>query len=337
MRVTDSASISATAAVSLTINPRRDHTTSSLPAGVLELLIPGVAAAGGSPPYAWSVSSEFWATVLGANGTISGTPLSSGPFSFSAQVTDSAGTKMTGTLRSRSYPRRQITTSSLAYTSGAVTPRRQPGTAPLPGPRLRSLPPGLAVDSGGTIRGTPTAAGSYTFSVRVTDRVGATATRGYSLTINAAVVIETSSLADALIGAPYSQQLRADAGTPPYLWSLTSGALPDGITLDSAGSLSGTPAAVGSFGFTLRVADGSRAFSERQFQITTAAGLIITTAPVLPPATVGLQYGQSLEAAGGRAPYVWSISSGGLPAGVTLNTATGARRSPSAAGPFNSR
>jgi hypothetical protein len=193
------------------------------------------------------------------------------------------------------------------------------------------------VDSGGTIRGTPTAAGSYTFSVRVTDRVGATATRGYSLTINAAVVIETSSLADALIGAPYSQQLRADAGTPPYLWSLTSGALPDGITLDSAGSLSGTPAAVGSFGFTLRVADGSRAFSERQFQITTAAGLIITTAPVLPPATVGLQYGQSLEAAGGRAPYVWSISSGGLPAGVTLNTATGARRSPSAAGPFNSR
>jgi hypothetical protein len=248
---------------------------------------------------------------------------------------------MTGTLVIQILPPAvQITTSSLpAYTAGASytqTLTATGGTAPFTWSLgSGSLPPGLAVDSGGTIRGTPTAAGSYTFSVRVTDRVGATATRGYSLTINAAVVIETSSLADALIGAPYSQQLRADAGTPPYLWSLTSGALPDGITLDSAGSLSGTPAAVGSFGFTLRVADGSRAFSERQFQITTAAGLIITTAPVLPPATVGLQYGQSLEAAGGRAPYVWSISSGGLPAGVTLNTATGALGGvPSAAGAF---
>ena len=157
-----------------------------------------------------------------------------------------------------------------------------------------------------------------------------------AITINGAVSIETSSLADALIGAPYSQQLRADAGTPPYAWSLTSGALPDGITLDSSGgSLSGTPTAVGSFGFTLRVVDSVRAFAERQFQITTAAGLIITTAPVLAPATVGLQYGQSLDAAGGRPPYVWSISSGGLPAGVTLNTATGALGGvPSAAGAF---
>ena len=92
---------------------------------------------------------------------------------------------------------------------------------------------------------------------------------------------------------------------------------------------------MGSFGFTLRVTDSVRAFAERQFQITTAAGLIITTAPVLPPATVGLQYGQTLDAAGGRPPYVWSISSGGLPAGITLNTATGALGGvPSAAGPF---
>src|SRR6185369_14476885 len=170
---------------------------------------------------------------------------------------------------------------------------------------------------------------------RVTDRAGASATRGYSITINGAVVIETSSLTDALIGTSYSQQLRADAGTPPYAWSLTSGAMPDGITLDSAGSLSGTPTAVGSFGFTLRVVDAARASAERQFQITTAAGLIITTAPVLAPATVGLQYGQSLDAAGGRPPYVWSISSGGLPAGITLNAATGALGGiPSAAGAF---
>jgi hypothetical protein len=170
----------------------------------------------------------------------------------------------------------------------------------------------------------------------VTDRAGATATKGYAITINGAVSIETNSLADALIGAAYSQPLRAAAGTPPYSWSVTSGAMPDGITLDSSGStLSGTPTAVGSFHFTLHVEDSVHAFAERQFQITTAAGLIITTAPVLPPATVGLPYAQPLDAAGGKAPYVWSISSGGLPAGVTLNTATGALGgTPSAAGTF---
>ena len=104
----------------------------------------------------------------------------------------------------------------------------------------------------------------------------------------------------------WSALLAAATGRPPgrrlTSWSLTSGALPDGITLDSSGgSLSGTPTVVGSFRFTLRAADSVHAFAERQFQITTAAGLIITTAPVLAPATVGLQYGQSLDAAGGRA------------------------------------
>ena len=66
------------------------------------------------------------------------------------------------------------------------------------------------------------------------------------------------------------------------------------------GTLSGTPSVVGSFRFTLRVEDSVHAFAERAFQITTAAGLIITTAPVLAPATVGLQYGQSLDARRGK-------------------------------------
>jgi hypothetical protein len=257
------------------------------------------------------------------------------------QVTDSLGSKTTNAFAIQVQPPAvQITTSSLpAYTTGTSYTQTLTATGGTPpfswSLGSGSLPPGLALDSGGTIRGTATAAGSYTFSVRVTDRAGANATRGYSITINGAVVIETSSLADALIGTSYSQQLRADAGTPPYVWSLTSGAMPDGITLDSAGGLGGTPTAVGSFGFTLRVVDAARAFAERQFQITTAAGLIITTAPILAPATVGLQYGQSLDAAGGRPPYVWSISSGGLPAGVTLNPATGALAgAPSGAGAF---
>src|SRR5262249_14283178 len=101
------------------------------------------------------------------------------------------------------------------------------------------------------------------------------------------------------------------------------------------GRLSGTPTVVGSFRFTLRATDGVGAFSDREFQITTAANLIITTAPVLPPATVGLQYDQTLTAAGGRAPFIFSISSDGLPAGITVNSSTGAMAGvPSSAGSF---
>jgi hypothetical protein len=199
-----------------------------------------------------------------------------------------------------------------------------------------SLPAGLTLDSGGAIHGAPKTAGSYSFTLQVADNAGLTATLGYAVTVNAAVTIQTGSLADALIGAAYSQPLRAAGGTPPYTWSVSSGVLPAGITLDSNnGSLAGTPTAVGSFTFTLRAVDSVSAFAERQFQITIAAGLIITTAPTLAPATVGLTYAQPLDAAGGRPPYIWSISNGGLPAGVTLNAATGAiGGTPSAAGAF---
>jgi hypothetical protein len=193
----------------------------------------------------------------------------------------------------------------------------------------------MNLDPAGAIHGTLKTAGSYTFSLQAADSVGASATMGYTVAVNAPVTIQTSSVADALIGTAYSQSLKAAGGTPPYTWSIIAGTLPNGIRLDSnAGSLSGTPTAVGSFTFTLRAVDSVSAFADKQFQITTAAGLIITTAPILSPASVGLQYGQPLDAAGGKPPYIWSISSGGLPAGLTLSSAGTLGGTPSVAGTF---
>jgi hypothetical protein len=349
VQVTDSALASATAALSLTINPIAPPalgiTTASLAAGTVGVAYSqALGASGGSPPYSWSLNSGALPSGLNLSttGTIAGTPLSSGTFGFSVQVTDSAGIKAAKPLAIQIQPASiQITPVSLPASSVGVS-YTQTLTATGGSPPFSwalgsgSLPPGLALDPTGTIRGTPTAAGTYTFTIQVADVAGASATIVFAIAINEPVSIQTSSLADALIGAAYSQQLRAAGGTPPYTWSLTSGAPPPGINLDSSGgSLSGTPAVVGSFSFTLRAVDSVHAFAERQFQISTTSGLIITTAPVLAPATVGLPYAQSLNAAGGRPPYVWSISSGGLPAGVTLNTATGALGGvPSAAGSF---
>jgi hypothetical protein len=199
-----------------------------------------------------------------------------------------------------------------------------------------TLPPGLTLDTNGIIRGSAKTAGTYAFAIRVADSAGSTISMSYSVTISGDVSIATSSLADALVGAPYTQPLQATGGTPPYTWYLTGGTLPDGIKLDQgAGTLGGTPSVVGSFSFTLRAVDSVNAFAERQFQITTAAGLIITTAPILPPGSVSLQYQQTLDAAGGKPPYIWSISSGGLPAGLTLSSASGTLAGqPSLAGSF---
>ena len=79
------------------------------------------------------------------------------------------------------------------------------------------------------------------------------------LTVTATpVLITTQSLAGGTVGAAYSATLAATGGTTPYAWSVTSGSLPTGLTLNNTtGTISGTPNTVGTFNFTVRVADSS--------------------------------------------------------------------------------
>ena len=71
------------------------------------------------------------------------------------------------------------------------------------------------------------------------------------------LTITTTTLATAVENAPYSATLGASGGTPPYTWSILSGTLPSGITLSSTGVLSGTPASLGTFDFTVQVLDSA--------------------------------------------------------------------------------
>jgi uncharacterized protein (TIGR03437 family) len=108
----------------------------------------------------------------------------------------------------------------------------------------------------GSLSGTPPSVGTYNFSVTATDSLGLTATRSLTLVIQAGLQITTNSLPVGLLGTPYSTTLSAAGGTPPYSWSMT-GVLPQGVSLASAGVLSGTPAAGGSYNFTVKVADSA--------------------------------------------------------------------------------
>ena len=190
-----------------------------------------------------------------------------------------------------------------------------------------ALPPGLTLNAvTGVISGTPTAAGSATFTVTVTDSTGATASVSFSITVSAAPLIIVATLPTGQVGVPYSAMLTASGGTPPYTWAITAGALPPGLTLNTVtGVISGTPTTAGAYAFTATVTDstGATASAALTITVTTVPGQLVITTFVLPFASAGVAYSATLAASGGIPPYTWSIPVESLPPGLALNAATG--------------
>lgn len=207
-----------------------------------------------------------------------------------------------------------------------------------------SLPPGLSLSnltSGtcgtitctsanpcGCISGTPTQAGSFSFTLQVTDSdtlQHRTATKSLSITINPnSPVITTESLPQATEEQAYNTTLTATGGKPPYTWSCSSSpSLPGGISI-SGNTISGTPHADGNYNITCTVTDsGSPA---RQSQPKTLALTIMPNKPritteFLPIGTVNSPYpSTTLSATGGSGGYIWAMS-GSLPTGLSFNAA----------------
>jgi hypothetical protein len=137
------------------------------------------------------------------------------------------------------------------------------------------------------------------------------------------VITTTSPLPSGTVSVPYTQNLVATGGTAPYSWSLFNGSLPLGLSLSSAGLISGTPTAGGISRFTSRVEDAAGYTADKSLSLTISVPLMITTGSPLPNAIKKVVYSAQLVATGGSSPYIWSISSGKLPAGLSLNSVTG--------------
>ncbi len=327
---------------SITIAPPQLTITGNLPPGVVGTPYSAtLTAGGGSPPYgSWTVSGALpgGLTLNASSGVIGGTPTAAGAFNFSVTVKDGNGVTSAPqpfsitiappqlTITGNLPPGVVGTTYSATLTAGGGTPPYGSWTV------SGALPGGLALNaSSGMIGGTPTAAGTFNFSVTVKDGNGVTsAPQPFSITIAPAQLTITANPAPGIVGTPYSAILTAGGGTPPYSnWTVSAGAPPPGLALNaSSGVIGGTPTtATGSpFTFSVTVKDSTGATSTPQpFSIAIATGVTISTMNPLPGGVVGTPYSLNLTATGGTPPYSnWKINSGELPPGLNLDPATGA-------------
>ena len=322
-------------------------TTTSLPNGTVnQAYNRPVQASGGTPPLTWTIVAGTGTLPPGLNlnsttGAISGTPTTAGTSSFTVRVTDARG---------------QSDTQALSITIGTVPPPPNPPvitTTTLPSGTVGqfysqpvqvtggtgaltwtvsagTLPPGFddLNPINGVISGTPTAAGTSTFTVQVADSGGLSDTQALSITISQPAPppspsITTTSLPAGTVGQPYNQTLRATGGTGGLTWSIVAGNLPAGLNVDQpTGVISGTPLVpAGTSSFTVRVADaaGQDDTQPLSIQISLPIAPNITTT-ALPGGTVGQPYSQTLQATGGSGTLIWTLSGGSLPAMLSLSS-----------------
>ncbi|MEE9694753.1 putative Ig domain-containing protein [Aeromonas hydrophila] len=195
---------------------------------------------------------------------------------------------------------------------------------------------GYIVNNATTITATTPAHAAGAVNVVVTTPSGtATLTNGYTYTVPAPTV------------GPVSATVAANSSANPITLSLSGGAASSvavataashGTATASGTSITYTPTAgySGSDSFTYTATNASGTSSPATVTITVSAPTLAITPTTLPDGAQGTAYNQTVTATGGSAPYTYAITAGSLPAGLSLNTSSGAiSGTPSASGTSN--
>jgi hypothetical protein len=296
---------------------------------------------GGTPGYTFSVAQGVLPPGLAFSaGALSGTPTQEGTYRFTVNVTDAAGRVAGNSYVVVIGTALMVTPASIAETvplgqSLALQFGATGGKAPYAFALSGSIPPGTSFNSSGLLSGTPSQGGTFTFSVEAADALQTKASRSYTFTVSGDLMITTQPpLPEGIVGAAYSVVFGAAGGRAPYSWSLT-GTAPAGLAFDSAaGTLTGTPTAAGSSTFTVTVQDSQKLAVTASFSITIYNRLEITNGPPDVALVPGQAFNFAFVARGGKPPLTFSLSSGALPAGLTISPAGVISGTPAAAGVF---
>lgn len=352
--ITDANGNPGTITCSLTVTPAPPALTLACPSSTGRIGVAyssSLVAGGGTGSYTFALtggSLPVGLTLNTSTGLISGTPTSGTTFSFTTRVTDNSGNSAVlpvsstcGITLTTSSP--TTTCVSISATQGqAITPVTLVGQQGAGAPYTFSatgLPAGLHIAANGTISGTPTVAGTFNYTIYVTDKDGNCTAVVCCIVVRPCppVITLTCPGSTGQVGLPYSSTFRASGGTGRYAYSLISGSLAPGLTLNTVtGLISGTPSGSGNYTFGIKADDTGTSSVEN---VSKTCSMTITPAPTTVCPVVSAVKGTNIASkqltgsAGAGGPYTFSAT--GLPAGLVLSTSGLLSGTPSVTGTFS--
>ncbi|QOY85277.1 Ig domain-containing protein [Paludibaculum fermentans] len=278
-------------------------------------------------------------------GFVSGTPTQEGVFTFTITGNE-------GNCAQAFTPKRSFARSYTMHILGISTSSLPQGTAGRPYPSTQlavagnlgsvqfggtNLAPTLQVSQPGVISGTTTTAGTFNAAFNVSDLYSSFgASRVIPIVVNPFPTFPTSTLPGGTVGSPYSAGVAASGGTNPFTYAFESGNLPPGVNIGTGGAFTGTPTTAGTFNFMLRATDANGAVVTQSFAIVVAPAPVLTlNPPTLPTGYLGSAYSASLSVSGFTASFIYNVSAGSLPPGITLGTNGVFQGTPTQAGLFS--
>lgn len=194
------------------------------------------------------------------------------------------------------------------------------------------LPPGLTINGSGELMGTPTTPGSYTFTVTASNGTQPDASVVRTIVVAGTPASIAGTPPTATTGTPYSFTYQL-GGAPIPRTTLTGGVLPQGLTLDTVGRITGTPAVAGSFRISVEASNGTGTPTTIDSTLTVRPAAVLSLTGNPATGSVGEPYSFRFLTTGTPAPQV-TVSAGSLPRGLSLSAAGLLSGIPSTAGTF---